>query len=215
MSILKSVLHRGAGTVTLVYANRDEQSVIFRDELVSLAGAFPDRFVAIHWLESVQGLPSRAALRQLAAPHADRTAYICGPEPFMDAVTASLAEAGMPHDRVHVERFLSLANDPFTDVPVVLDESGPAGTVEVELDGQRTTLAWPAGNHLLDVMLQAGLDAPFSCREGQCSACTCRLVEGEVSLDHNEVLEKEDLAEGYILACQAVPLTDHVKISYD
>jgi 3-ketosteroid 9alpha-monooxygenase subunit B len=216
MSILKSALHSGTGTVILVYANRDENSVIFRDELAELGAKFADRFVAIHWLESVQGLPNRDALALLATGHARANAYVCGPEPFMDATVDALAAAGLPRERVHVERFLSLDNDPFADVAALVEDgSGTAATVEVTLDGQTTTHPWPAGNRLLDVLLAAGLDAPFSCREGQCSACACKLLEGEVELDHNEVLEQEDLDDGYRLACQARAVTASVRVTYD
>jgi 3-ketosteroid 9alpha-monooxygenase subunit B len=216
LSILKSVLHAGTGTVLLVYANRDEPSVIFRRDLAELAGTFPDRFAAVHWLESVQGLPSRGALSLIAAGRPGATAWVCGPEPFMELVSDALADAGLPAEHVHHERFLSLDNDPFGEfAQLVSDSDEAAATVEVTLDGETTTHAWPAGNHLLDVLLAAGLDAPFSCREGQCSACACKLLDGEVSLDHNEVLEKEDLDEGYILGCQAIARTPTVRITYD
>ena len=216
LSILKAVLHRGSGTVTLVYANRDENSVIFRDELAALTARFPKRLSVIHWLESVQGLPSVDALARLAAPHSDAAAYVCGPEPFMDAVVAALTEAGVPRERVHVERFLTLDSDPFAEVEdVAEDPSVETAVVEVTLDGETTTHAWPVDRHLLDVLLQAGLDAPFSCREGQCSACACKVLEGEISLDRNEVLEKEDLDEGYVLACQSIPRSPKLRITYD
>ena len=216
MSILKTLLHSGTGSALLVYANRDENSVIFKHELAELAGKFPDRVAVVHWLESVQGLPSRGALALLAAGRPGASAWVCGPEPFMDVVGAALDVAGFARERVHHERFLSLDNDPFGEVAaLVADESGEAASVEVTLDGTTSTVAWPAGNHLLDVLLAAGLDAPFSCREGQCSACACKLLEGEVTLDHNEVLEQEDLDEGYILGCQAIAKSDFVRVTYD
>ncbi|HZJ05709.1 MAG TPA: 2Fe-2S iron-sulfur cluster binding domain-containing protein [Nocardioidaceae bacterium] len=67
---------------------------------------------------------------------------------------------------------------------------------------------------MLDLLLEQGLDAPFSCRQGQCSACACRLLEGEVKMMHNEVLDDDDLAEGIRLACQSLPVTDRVKVTY-
>jgi 3-ketosteroid 9alpha-monooxygenase subunit B len=216
LSILKSVLHRGTGSVTLLYANRDENSVIFRAELAALAAAFPKRLAVIHWLESVQGLPSVDALARLAAPYTDAAAYVCGPEPFMDAVTAALAEVGMPREHVHLERFLTLDSDPFAEIPdEAVASSAETAVVEVTLDGETTTVAWPVDRHLLDVLLQAGLDAPFSCREGQCSACACKVLEGEISLDRNEVLEQEDLDEGYVLACQSIPRSAKLRVTYD
>lgn len=215
MSILKSALHAGSGTVTLIYANRDEQSVIFAEALRTLVDQYPDRLSVVHWLESVQGLPSRGSLATLLAPYAARPAYICGPEPFMDAVTAALRAAGAPPDQVHVERFLSLANDPFADVDVVVEDDTASAAVTVTLDGETRELGWPRGNHLLDVLLAAGMDAPYSCRAGQCSACACRVLSGEVTMDNNEVLEQEDLDDGYVLACQSLPKTDAVVVTYD
>ncbi|RAY13531.1 3-ketosteroid-9-alpha-hydroxylase [Actinomadura craniellae] len=218
MSILKSCLYAGTGSVTLVYANRDEHSVIFRDELVALAGEHGDRLTVVHWLESVQGLPTLSGLRALARPYTGREAFVCGPGPFMDLVVAALAGLGVPDGRVHLERFSSLTGDPFTEEP---EETGDAGDpedavpVEVELDGETRTVSWPRGRRLLDTLLAAGLDAPYSCREGSCSACACILLEGEVEMERNEVLDARDLADGLILACQATPVTDRFKITYD
>jgi 3-ketosteroid 9alpha-monooxygenase subunit B len=149
----------------------------------------------------------------------------------------------MPRSRVHIERFLSLSGDPFDDAadglaadgepggtPDGLASDGPAAdvpaadgerqperasTVHVQMDGQHHQFAWPEGTKLLDLLLGNGFDAPFSCRQGQCSACACRVEEGEVRMLHNEVLEDEDLAEGYVLACQSLPLTEIVRVSYD
>ncbi|MFF8596483.1 2Fe-2S iron-sulfur cluster-binding protein [Streptomyces sp. NPDC015220] len=215
MSILKSCLHAGTGSVTLVYANRDERSVIFRDELVALAEEFGDRLTVLHWLESVQGLPTGPALRALTRPYAGRQAFVCGPGPFMDLATATLTGLGTPAGRVRVERFSSLTGDPFAAPETPGEDSGPAGEVEVELDGATRTVPWPAGSRLLDALLAAGLDAPYSCREGNCSACTCLLVEGEVAMERNEVLQERDVADGYVLACQALPLSERVRITYD
>ena len=216
MSIVKSALAEGSGRVALVYANRDERSVIFGRTLAALAAAQPDRLVVLHWLESVQGLPSTAALRELMRPYADREAFVCGPGPFMDATTAALRELDSP--KTHVEKFVSLAGNPFRrgePAKPAEAEAGKAATIEVELDGEKHTLPWPAGRRLLDVLRDAGLDAPFSCREGRCSACACMKLDGEVKMVHNEVLDDADLAEGYILACQSLPVSDKLVITYD
>jgi 3-ketosteroid 9alpha-monooxygenase subunit B len=95
------------------------------------------------------------------------------------------------------------------------DEPGTiAATLTVELYGESRVLDWQPGARLLDVLLAAGLDAPYSCREGHCGSCCCQLVAGQVELAHNEVLDDADLADGYILACQAVALTPEVRIVY-
>ncbi|TXS49399.1 ferredoxin--NADP reductase [Streptomyces sp. OR43] len=217
MSILASALHAGTGAVTLLYANRDEQSVIFRDELADLAREYGDRLTVLHWLESVQGRPTGSGLRALARPYAGRPAFVCGPGPFMDLASGALADLGLPADRITVERFTSLTGDPFAERDPVPEPvtAGPVSTAEVELDGVSHTVDWPRNTPLLDVLLAAGLDAPYSCREGSCSACACVLTEGEVAMESNEVLDAADLADGLILACQARPLSDRLKATYD
>jgi ferredoxin len=89
-----------------------------------------------------------------------------------------------------------------------------AVTLRVDLDGESLVLDWQPGARLLDVLLAAGLDAPYSCREGHCGSCCCQLVAGKVEMVSNEVLDEADLADGYILACQSVPLTSEVIIAY-
>jgi len=211
MSILTSALTAGRGRVVLVYANRDERSVIFGPRLRALAEAEPGRLVVVHWLDSVQGPPAAAALAALARPYARAEAFACGPDPYLAVVRAALRRLGVPPHAVHVERFLSLAENPFE----AREESGGvAATLEVSLDGTTRRLAWPAGARMLDVLIDQGLDAPFSCREGICGACACQLTAGQVEMAHNEVLEAGDIADGYILACQAVALTPWVSITY-
>ena len=116
MSILKSALTDGVGRVVLIFANRDERSVIFADELRCLASRYPGRLTVIHWLESLQGLPSAAQFVRFALAFEDYESFLCGPKPFMDAVAQALSAAGVPGDRAHSEIFTSLAGDPFAEV---------------------------------------------------------------------------------------------------
>jgi len=211
MSILKSALAGGRGRVVLVYANRDEGSVIFGPLLRRLALDSDGRLVVVHWLDSLLGVPSVTALTALARPYSSFDAFICGPDPYLAAVREALGLLGVPGTRVHVERFVSLAENPFEDAPVF---GGTAATLSVTLDGVVTSLPWPAGTRMLDVLIDAGLAAPYSCRQGICGACACQLTGGEVEMAHNEVLEQADLTDGYILACQAVSLTPVVRITY-
>jgi 3-ketosteroid 9alpha-monooxygenase subunit B len=210
MSILKSVLARGHGRIVLVYANRDDRSVIFGPELRRLQAA-GDRLLVVHWLDSVQGPPTAAGIAALARPYAGHDVFVCGPDPYMAAVRQALGELGVPARRVHVERFVSLAENPFEAAETT---GGVAATLEVTLDGQTRQLPWPAGTRMLDVLIDEGLDPPFSCRQGICGACACQLTGGEVEMVHNEVLEAADVSDGYILACQAVPLTTAVAVTY-
>ena len=217
-SILRSALAHGQGRVRLLYANRDERSVIFRDELNALAAAHPARLQVIHWLDSVQGVPSVAQLAELARPWAQAQAFICGPGLFMDAMASALDKAGMPGEHVHVERFVSLPDE--EDVAAI-NAAAPApaaaverATVEMELDGEVHVLDVAGTETLLDAALKAGINAPHSCQAGMCASCMCQVVEGEVHLRHNEVLDAKDLAKRWTLSCQALPTTERVKVRF-
>jgi 3-ketosteroid 9alpha-monooxygenase subunit B len=218
VSILKSALASGSGKVVLVYANQHERSVIFAAELRELAERYPERLHVIHWLESLQGLPTRAQLKAFAAPFTAYSSFVCGPSPFMESVTHSLRELGVPPARIHVERFQSLSEDPFEVGPGLPAATGTSDgatvALEVELDGETHRFRWPTDVTLLDFLLAQGLKAPFSCRQGACSACACIVGDGEVAMRHNEILEPDDLDEGFVLACQAVPVSAAVTVRY-
>jgi len=215
-SILRSVLLGGKGRVRLVYANRDERSVIFGKELAKLSLEHPTRLQVIHWLDSVQGFPSQAQLAALARGWEAAQVFICGPNAFMDAAAAAMKEVGAPHANVHIERFVSLPED--ADDAMVSASPAPAGTavtqVTAELDGVVTETTCAPGQLLIEALENAGMAPPFSCRSGACAACMCKLDEGEVELVHNHVLAQSDLDQGWILCCQAIPKSPKVKISY-
>lgn len=216
MSILTSCLVAGSGSVVLLYANRDQRSVIFADELEGLRQEHPDRLVVAYWLETERGIPTAAGLAEAVEPLGGRQVFLCGPAPFMACCRSMLRAAGARDQDVHVERFVSLAEDPFLEpgaAPPVDD--GDACTVDVELDGVRSTVAWPRSSTLLAALHAAGIEAPFSCREGRCGACTCTVLDGAVRMDRNDVLDEQEVADGYALGCQSRPLTERVSITYD
>ena len=238
MSITRAALQQGTGRIVLLYANRDERSVIFAEELTRLSAEHPDRLVVVHWLESVQGLPGQEQLKAFAGGYLSYDAFVCGPAPFMKLVIAALKELEFPRERRHQEKFISLGGNPFgdlhdqetaqheiegaeTDAETDAEDAGredrPQGPVrlEVELDGQEYAFDdWAPGTKLLEHLESKGIKAPYSCREGECSACAVRLIEGEVKMLHNDVLDAEDIADGIRLGCQAVPVTDVVKVTY-
>ena len=217
MSILKTALRRGSAPITFFYANRGPDDVIFADELKALQSEYPDRLLLIHWLESLQGLPSAQSLARVFRPFGGHAAYLCGPVPFMDAVHKGLSEAGFAHHDVHAEVYNSLSGDPFADVvlaEVSAEEQADAATVEVELDGETHELSWPRKHSLIEVMLEAGLDAPYSCQEGECGSCACTLTEGTVDMTNPGALDPEDIDDGYILGCQAHPTSDRLRVEF-
>ncbi|GAA4097278.1 2Fe-2S iron-sulfur cluster-binding protein [Nocardioides kongjuensis] len=237
MSITRTALAHGKGQIVVFYANRDEKSVIFADELTRLAAENPDRLQVIHWLESVQGLPTEAQMKAFASQYGGFDSFVCGPAPFMKMVTTVLKDLEVPRSLRHQEKFVSLGGNPFGDLEelqaveaeIALAESdddgpatevfadAPAGPVklEVELDGEEYTFDdWDPRTKMLDFLESKGVKAPYSCREGECSACAIRLVEGDVKMIYNDVLDNDDLEDGIRLGCQSVPLTDTVKVSY-
>ena len=263
MSITRTALAHGSGKIMLFYANRDETSVIFASELAELAAEHPHRLVVVHWLESVQGLPTQEQMKAFTEPFTTYDAFVCGPAPFMKLTIAALRELEFPRERRHQERFISLGGNPFGDPteqaeveheleeaesdtaftegapetpPEMPPETPPAtppetppedglspeeaphqGNVrlEVELDGETYAYDdWAPTTKLLEHLESKGVKAPYSCREGECSACAVRLLEGDVKMLHNDVLDDEDLAEGIRLACQSLPVTDVVRATY-
>jgi 3-ketosteroid 9alpha-monooxygenase subunit B len=113
MSIIRTVLGHGSGRLVLHYANRDERSVIYGDALAALSADHPERFIVVHWLESVQGLPGEAQLREFARPYSSYDTFTCGPAPLMKIVSDVLRGFGIPRARRHRERFVSLGGNVF------------------------------------------------------------------------------------------------------
>lgn len=236
ISIARHALKAGDRKIVVFYANRDESSVIFAEEWSELARAYPERLQVVHWLESVQGLPTQEQLHAFASAHTASEAFVCGPGPYMKLVMAVLRELEFPRERRHQEKFVSLGGNPFGDeiaeakaaAEIAEAESDdedetaavPAGptepvSLEVELDGETHSFDdWSPAMTMLDFLESKGIKAPYSCRAGECSACAIRLVEGEVRMDNNDVLDPEDLDEGIRLGCQSHPLTEKVSVSY-
>jgi 3-ketosteroid 9alpha-monooxygenase subunit B len=188
----------------------------------------------------LQGRPTPEHLRAVAAHFTSYDAFVCGPAPFMKGVVAALKELGFPRERRHQEKFVSLGGNPFgaaaeditAEIAAAEGLSGPdadtgvgeasaevlrdsPAAVSGDLDGAEFDLqGWEPDVPLLDFLLEKGIKAPYSCREGHCSACACVVLDGEVSMRTNDVLDDEDLADGIRLACQSLPVSDSVRISY-
>ncbi|MBM7417388.1 3-ketosteroid 9alpha-monooxygenase subunit B [Rhodococcus sp. PvP016] len=233
MSIAKSALAAGDGDVVLFYANRNDSSVIFSNELNELAAKYPDRLTVVHWLESVQGIPTVTQLKNVLRLFSSYDAYVCGPAPFMAAALTALDQLGFPRERKHHERFISLESNPFDIEDALAEPDSPELSTEeitsaaaqspprtFRVQGQVAGAPfdhddWAPDQMLLDFLLSKKLSAPFSCRAGECSSCMFRVVEGSVTMLHNDVLDDEDLDDGFRLACQSVPESEELTISYD
>jgi ferredoxin len=191
-----------------VYANRDAGSVIFSTALAALAEAHPGRFEVVHHLDADHGYLGADTVRDHARDAADF--YLCGPTPFMDLVEGALVAAGVYAGRILTERF-----DPAGPGPAPVEEpaAGPA-EVTVELDGDTRTTAHHPGTTILQTARQAGLAPPFSCEAGNCATCMARIVEGRADMRANNALTDDEVADGWVLTCQAVPTTPSVRVVY-
>ncbi len=234
ISIMKTVLANEPGSrVTLVYGNRRAASTMFREELEDLKNRYVTR-VSLHHVFSEervdsplnQGVLDRAKLGEflqhlIVADRIDH-AFICGPFMMNDEAEAALLAAGVAAERIHVERFgVPIPADTGMGVqsaPVPAPAPGDAADCHLTVvrDGVTHQIEYhEADNNLLDACAHSGLDVPYSCKSGVCGTCRAHLDSGEVRMVRNFALEKSDLAAGFILTCQAHPLTPEVTISFD
>lgn len=211
-----SLVHSALATTTrkarLFYANRDLESVIFRDALAHLTDTHAERFEVHHHLDNHDGIvsPQRIVDFVTGTTHTSTDYYICGPAPFMDTVEQVLLDAGIPRQQLHLERFTVAAiPTPDPDEPVV------TGEVTIELDRQTVTVPYRAGNTLLQTARLAGLKAPSSCETGSCGTCMARVVEGCARMHNNDALDDDEVADGWVVTCQALPTSRRVRVVYE
>jgi 3-ketosteroid 9alpha-monooxygenase subunit B len=207
ISILKSALATTRRPVTLVYANRDEASVIFRAELETLRRSEPDRLRVIHRFDEVHGRLDDKAVHGVVAEARDASCFVCGPAPFMDLVENTAGEAGVPADRIRIERFTPASPVRPSGPRAPVDVAETPEFVEVEIRGEHRRAAYRAPQTLLQATRDAGLDAPYSCEEGFCGCCAAELLDGRVVMDADDALTDGEKRRGMILTCQSRPVT--------
>ena len=209
LSIIKTALATTSRRVHLLYANRDRDSTIFAGALDELAEQFPDRLHVVHHLDVEQGFVDVDAVAQFAetAPGAEH--FICGPPAFMDIVEAALLERGVADTAIHIERFTPPQEEaPDPDTPV-------DATVTIELKGETSTTEHHPGSTILQTARQMGMSPPFSCESGSCASCMAKLVDGAAEMRTNNALTPDEVEEGWVLTCQAVPTTPSVHVVYE
>lgn len=210
-ALLKATLRDTQRPVRMLYANRDEASTIFAGELDAIAKAHPGRFELRHHHDAASGFLTAETLGGWIdqAPGGGMTSdhYVCGPAPFMDAVEAALGQAGVPHERVRVERFISPADPDRREaeaVPVMAAGEVPKEFL-VTLGSTIRRVPYTSPLTLLAACQAAGVKAPSSCEDGFCGSCMAQLVEGDVAMANPLALTEGDVARGRVLACQARP----------
>ena len=218
MSILKSALKTTNRQIVLTYANRDEDSVIFKEELAKIQAENKDRLRVKYIYDNVHGFLTADMVKGIVTGYEGGEYFICGPGPFMDTVENTLLAMGEDKARVHTERFVS-PEDPDVVAAKEAEAKAAAGDssvtqFNVELDGEVHTINYEKGDTVLQSMVKADINAPFSCEEGMCGACMCEVDGGETKLGLNEVLSEEELQEGWTLACQCRPINGDITFKF-
>ncbi len=228
MSLVRTLLREEPESrFTLLYGNRDSSSVIFLEALAALKDKYLGRFEIYHFLDEEEqdidlfnGMLNRErldeAIPSLVSDMAEVDGwFICGPGPMMDAGEGALLDRNIPKDRIHIERFT--ADRPPEAVAremAQLQTQAVGVSVAVTLDGRTRRVPFTAGN-ILDSARDAGLPAPFACKAGVCATCRAKVTKGKVEMAARYGLTDEEVASGYVLTCQSVPLGDGVAVDYD
>ena len=217
---------------TLIYANRDSASVLFLEALEDLKNACLGRFHLIHvfsreagQVELFCGRLDRARLDALLdgplAGQRPDECLLCGPEGLIEVAREALAARGIDAANIHFELFTTAtagrAAAAAREARGLSDEqAGHVSRVGVILDGQRSELRLRRGDEsILDAALKVRGELPFACKGGVCCTCRARVIEGEVEMDVNYGLEADEIAAGYVLTCQAHPVSDAVLVDFD
>lgn len=231
LSIMKTVLGREPGSCfTLIYGNRTLKSAMFKEEIEDLKNRYMTRLVLHHVFSDEQtdaplnmGLMNRVKIGEflgaLVPGRGIDHAYVCGPFQMNDEAQSALIAAGVPEERIHIERFgVAQAADAAVDAVIHEAKPGDAELARIVIlrDGLRREIEFRKEQpSILDAASAAGLEVPYSCTSGVCGTCRAKLVEGEVRMERNFALGKDDLAAGFVLTCQAHPLTERVVLSFD
>lgn len=229
LSLIKTTLAREPKSrFTLIYGNRSINSIMFREELEDIKNTHLGRFNVVHVLESeaqeidlfsgrIDAEKCARLFKSWVNIAAVDMAFICGPEPMMLAIAASLREHGLRDDQIKFELFAS-APRRAKHVVKAADGGARAETCKatITLDGSTRVIEMAKrGETLLEAALAASLDAPYACKAGVCSTCRAMVLEGEVEMETNHALEDYEVRQGYVLTCQCHPLSDHVVVTYD
>jgi len=229
LSTMKTVLAREPKSrFTLIYGNRQLKSTMFKEEIEDLKNRYLTRLTLHHVFSDEHtdaplnhGVMNREKisefLNSVVPGKSIDHAFVCGPFQMNDEAEAALLAAGVPEERIHIERF-GIAQQ--QQVGAVIHESKPGDVEQARVtiirDGLRREIAFNKGQpSILDAASAAGLEVPFSCTSGVCGTCRAKLIEGEVRMERNFALDKNEVANGFVLTCQAHPLTAKVVLSFD
>lgn len=225
MSIIKSTLtQEPESMISLIYCNRNIDSIIFRNELEKWETKYEGRLHVIHILDEApmnwqgySGLLNPEMLKKLferiPSWGNDKTTYLmCGPEGMMKNVESLLSQHQIPKEKIFKESFVQGTIDKEKKETVVAAEGNKAREVTVRYDGNEFRFTVEPNRTILETALDQGIDLPYSCQSGLCTACRGKALSGVVKLDEEEGLSQSERAEGYVLTCVGHPMSDDVVI---
>src|SRR5256885_5305323 len=228
MSLIRTTLRSEPDSrFTLLYGNRDSSPIIFLEALAPLKDKHLARFAIYHFLDQEEqdidlfnGMLDRTRCDEaiaLLVPDAAEVDgwFICGPGPMMDAAEGALLDRNIPRERIRIERFTAdRPPEAVTREIAELQTKAEGVTVSVTLDGRTRRVPFTQGN-ILDSARASGLPAPFACKAGVCATCRAKVRTGKVEMAARYGLTDEEVAAGYVLTCQSVPVGDGVAVDYD
>lgn len=227
MSILKSVLYvEKNSTVTLIYANKNEESTIFKAEIDNIAANNSNLKVAYMFDVPKQKISdlqtgiitsekAKALIENFGGVNADEY-FICGPAPMMENVKTTLQNLNIPTEKIKIEYFSSVIDAVAKAEGAVVTGGNVKAKVKVIQYGIETDFILDTSSiSILDASIEAGVDAPFSCKGAVCCTCRAKVLEGKVKMDANFALTDAEVEEGFILTCQSHPITQTVVVDYD
>jgi ring-1,2-phenylacetyl-CoA epoxidase subunit PaaE len=228
MSLLRTTLkEEPQSRFTLLYGNRDSSSIIFLDELANLKDRYLGRLSLHHFLADEEGdIPlfngmldrarcDEAIEHLIGDPRQVDAWFICGPGPMMDAAEGALLDRNVDKERIHIERFTADRPSAALAAEMAQLQSKAVGaTMSVTLDGRTRRVAFTEAN-ILDSARASGLPAPFACKAGVCATCRAKVTSGKVEMAARYGLTDEEVAAGYVLTCQSVPVGEGVAVDYD
>jgi len=227
ISILKYVLEtEPESQFALFYVNRRPEDIIFLEEIEGLKNRYLNRLSVYHFLsrqESESPLFSgrldeskcRTICKTLLDVREADAIYLCGPFQMVETLRKTLVEEGGDPEKIHVELFAA-PGEAAPAKTAAREAVSQSSRVSIKLDGRSFELPLSAdGETILDAALRTSANLPYACKGGVCCTCKALLLEGEVHMDRNYGLEPDEIAAGYILTCQAHPLTEVVKVDFD
>ncbi len=226
MSILRSTLEfEPDSMVNLIYANRNQDSIIFRERLKVLEDQFSERLKITYILDAApegwnghSGMISpemmNGILDQEMRDGYPYEFFLCGPTAMIDLVVDILENRDLDKKRIHRENFVSKSKNPLQNKTEAEQKESGHDTYEVTVlcDGEEHSFEVTPEKTILETALDLDIDLPFSCQSGLCTACRGKLISGKVELDESEGLSEQEIKDGYVLTCVGHPVTPDVKI---